>query len=110
MAKNTGRQNNFLQPMMKGSIHLGAQVFFLLGEGGSVGFLLFPMCSHEVLAVFPSHSQWVPSMFPSSQYVHHMFPISILGLSKTFLFFLCDGSIKDACHDKKTLKFGGPHN
>jgi hypothetical protein len=77
MEKNTGRQNNFLQPMMRGSMHLGAQVFFLLGEGGGVGFLRFPMCSHEVLTVFPSNSRWVPSMFPKfsicSPHVQYLF-------------------------------------
>jgi hypothetical protein len=45
MAKKKSRQNN----MQLGGIGF----FFFWGESGSVGFLLFSLCSHQVPNVFP---------------------------------------------------------
>ncbi len=48
----------------------GALAFFLLGEGGVVGFLLFPMCSHEVLILLHQVLTGFPMCSPScSQYL-----------------------------------------
>jgi hypothetical protein len=90
MAKNTGKQRKILQPMRWGGnlCTQGSQAFFFSFRGGcaSVGFLLFPMSSHQVHNGFWTCSQWVPTKFtmgsehvpnefpPSSQWVLNMFP------------------------------------
>ncbi len=50
MAKYTCRQNNILQPIKGGGMHLGGPGFFFpfWGRVGDVGFLLFSLCSHQV--------------------------------------------------------------
>jgi hypothetical protein len=58
MAKNTGRPKKFLQAIRWGSMHLGNPSL------GVLDFLLFLMCSHQVLTVFISSSKGVPNIFP----------------------------------------------
>jgi len=78
-------QRYFLEPMMRGRQHSPgwwSQVFFFpfWGRVGVVGFLLFPICSHEIF-----HSLFIK--FASSQYVPqvsnvfpNLFPIIALTL------------------------------
>jgi hypothetical protein len=63
VAKNTSRQKNSCNQWGKGSMHPGGPGFFLLVEGGSVGFLLLPWSSHCVPIKFSMCSQHVPSGF-----------------------------------------------
>ncbi len=71
---NTIRNRNSAHPMQNCRTHpIESKFFFLLGrvERG-VLIHLFPMCSHQVLNVLPSSSQWVsqhgsqvPNVFPN---------------------------------------------
>ncbi len=56
-----GILRNFAQPMKLHDASNGP----LLGRMGGRGVkpLLFSMCSHQVLIVFPSRKQWVPNIF-----------------------------------------------
>ncbi len=63
MAKYTCRQNNILQPIRGGGMHLGgSRFFYFLGAGW--GMLDF-CCSHCVPIKFPS-SQWTSQHVPNS--------------------------------------------
>jgi hypothetical protein len=58
------QNRNFVQPMKSHSMHIIDPIFFFWGEGwgeGFFGFLLFPMCSHQVHNGCPSNS-WVPQV------------------------------------------------
>jgi hypothetical protein len=93
----------------------GAQVFFLWGEGGGVGFFLIPLCScqvHNGSQHVPNSSSLYPIFFaisstlvtyissPKEEHTTYLF----WDYPKVDLFF-CDGPIKDAHHTR-----GGCHN
>jgi hypothetical protein len=59
------QNRNFGHPMKSHSMHIIDPIFFFWGEkgggGGFFGFLLFPMCSHQVHNGCSSNS-WVPQV------------------------------------------------
>jgi hypothetical protein len=75
-------------------MHKGPKFFFFWGEGD--GFLLFPMCSQELLTR-SKFCYWNLYEEPKGGDYNK----SILGLLKASLIFLCDGPIKIAHHPKK---------
>jgi len=65
LVKNPGRHRNSLLAANEVSQHApkGPSFFCILKGDGVLDFLDF-CCSHQVLTVFLSSSQWVPSIFP----------------------------------------------
>jgi len=57
-----GILRNFAQPMKLHDASNGPLLGRVAG-GQGVKHLLFSMCSHQVLIVFPSRTQWVPNIF-----------------------------------------------
>jgi hypothetical protein len=54
-------------------------VFFFFWGAWGIEFLLFPMSSHQVLPVFPSSFQWIPTHVPiAHHFVPHVLPNVVL--------------------------------
>jgi hypothetical protein len=94
--------------------------FFWWRGDGFFGFLLLPICSHQVTQVPNWVSQHIPSVFSNNTSLYSI----TFALSSTLvtykqtkkriqtvqsLIYFFDGPLNDAHHKRKKNNFGGPH-
>lgn len=126
MANNTSRQNIFLQAIRWGTMHPGAQAFFLLGDGEGVEFICsqcvlmkFPLCSHQ-FSLGSQHAPQAPNVFPPTWFQYlltlsHIFCPKFYSCKyirpkrrrlqhihfwavQSLIIYFCDGPIKGVHH------------